>query len=247
MKNLIIAISIFNILLLGNACKRVTTPEAAKEREEWISTFSDSIDIYSKEKDLATDSAKELNLKTASLITEFEHVIRPREVSGYFVPKGWENKLPMTSTGLIARINEDEGLELIASLSGGSFTSIEVVSEGKSVSSEKVDHDQALNFKGSKINTVCFSGVKADSLAQFIANNLENTVTVNFFEGKKTGSLKLDEPTKREISLTWQLYSLKSKAKEFEKNIAYYSRKIDIYRRMLESLEKNDKSKTTTK
>lgn len=232
MKKLICLIGVFP-LLVSLSCGRIKKTDAEIERENWIAGFTDSVDYYKKESGLIEEKLEKLNSVISSEIGDFEMVRNPREVSGYYILKGWSGKIPFTTTGVYARINENEKLELIATLAGATFNCIEVGTSHDGVKSEIVPHDQAFNFRHQRFNTVYFSGGKADSIAEYIADHKNEIITLKFIEKNKINNLKIPENEKQMISKTWKLYSSQAEAKRLQKELWIYSRKIDTFRRMM--------------
>ena len=228
---------LFGVLTGGVSCKKLKKPAAIEEREQWIASFADSIASYNKEIENATDSVKIINQKIEDILHGFSHVVKEREVTGYYIASGWKDRLPLTSTGLVARLNENEKLELIATLKGGVFNRIEASDGSGEVSTKVIPHDQALNYRATGFNTVCFSGGDADTVAQFISDNKGKKITVNYIDGKKTGSFVLSDAEKEMIYSTWQLCYLKNMARQLEKSISFNARRIDICRRMMDREE----------
>ena len=217
------------------SCKRLKKSDAEIEREEWINSFTDSIEYYKTEISNLEIRLGDENAVIAGLINDFEYVSNPRQVTGYYILKGWQNKLPMKKTGIYARINDNEELELIATLSGGNFNQILVSNGREEVESGVVPYDQALNYRHNNLNTVCFYGTAADSVAEFIGVNEPDKITVSYIEGNKKKQAVLGDEEKNMIARTWELYSYNKEGRELQKNIWIYSKKIDAYRRMMES------------
>lgn len=220
----------FLIMIIGiSSCKKIKTPDAIAEREKWVSSFSDSVEYYKDMSDRISLNLDEINSEIETLLSNFEMVRNPREVSGYYIMKGWNSKLPLINTGIYARINENEKLELIATLGGATFNQIGV----NGIQSDVVRHDQAFNYRHERFNTVYFSGSKADSVAQYIAENYQKPLTLYYLEGsvKKSFSLPADE--KNMIEKTWRLYSLKKQALSLQKELWLCSRKIETLRRFM--------------
>lgn len=217
------------------ACHKVKKPEAQIEREQWIAGFADSIAFYRNE---ITKIESELNESNASVLRQldnFEFIKNPKEVSGYYLLKNWKDKIPLTSTGIYARINENEKLELIATLSGNTFNKIGV----DGFVSEVVPHDQAFNFRHQRFNTVYFSGGKADTIASYIAEKHDDKVTLNFYEGNKTNKFLIPDNEKEMIAQTWKLYNSQMYTRQLQKNLWIYSRKIDTFRRIMDESTEN--------
>lgn len=232
----ITAIPLFCIL--SQSCQ-VKTPKAAEQREAWIASLQDSINLYEKQTDEVRISLEEARRHTAELAEGFEYVKRPREVEGYFIRSGWSGRYPLTSTGLIARITEDMRFELIAALNGAHFNEIAVTAAGRTVSSGVVPHDQALNYRAGSLNTVCFFGEKADSVGSFIffAANASVPSRLNFLEGKPTRSMAIPADVSAMIAATWRFYEARIAMRDLEKELPRLAGKIAACRRLLDARE----------
>ena len=218
-------------LLSCIACSKIKTPDAKLERETWIESFSDSIKVYQEKRDLVESGIQELNAIISKLIDNFEQVKKPREVTGYYLLKGWQSKIPFTTTGIYARINENGKLELIATLSGATFNQLKIANT--SVASEIVPHDQAFNYRHERFNTVYFSGEQANEIARYIAENSGHKISLEFLEGKVKKNFILPDDEKTMISQTWKLYSNQIEANRLQREYSLYSRKIDTFRRFM--------------
>lgn len=239
MKKLLFAIAVASSLLSVSSCVGIRKPEAAEKHEQWVESLNDSIARYKAQADSASEQLNLLRSRIEEMLPNFDHISNAREVEGYYIYKGWSSRYPLTSTELVARISEGEGLELIAALSGGVFDRITVSSGGNSVSSAVVPHDQALNYRAGNINTVCFSGAQADSVAAFIAD-APGAVSVSFNGGAKNHGLNLSPAAKEMIAATWRLYAAQRESHRLEKTLPLLSRKVDLCRRML---HENDSTK----
>lgn len=226
---------LFLIFLLFSSCAKIKKTEAEKEREAWIQSFTDSIEYYENLKKQIVDKLNEDNKRLSDLFSDFDKINNPREVTGYYLLKGWNNKIPLTSTGIYARMNENEELELIATLTGGTFNHIGVGTGDKEVFSEIMPHDQAFNYRHPGYNTVYFSGGKADTIAQYIADHVNDKVVLQFIEGKNKRNFILPENEKNIISKTYNLISLQRQSKELQKELWISSKKVESFRRMTDS------------
>lgn len=223
-------------LLLLPSC-RVKTPEAVKERQNWLLSLNDSIAGYEKQKAEVENQLSEAREKVGAIVGNFDYVNNPRQVEGYYIFNGWKERYPLQKTGLVARVTEDERFELIATLTGAHFNEIGVTAAGETLSSEVVPHDQAFNYRAGNLNTVCFSGARADSVGEFIASHSNSDISVVYLEGKKTGALTLPYDEKKMIALTWELYSAQRRLHSLEKELPCLSGKIAACRRMLEEVD----------
>lgn len=222
------------------SCSRIKKTDAEIEREQWIAGFTDSIDYYKQRSSQIESSLEDLNRQLSLDLENFEMVRNPREVSGYYILKGWQKKIPMTTTGIYARLNENEKLELIATLGGSTFNKIAVGEGEEIVESETVPHDQAFNFRHERFNTVYFSGGKADTVAEYIADHHSDKLNLKFIEGNKKKNFVLPEDEKNMIYQTWNLYSCKKEVLYLQKELWICSRKIDTFRRLMDAQNMNE-------
>lgn len=229
------------LAILSGACTRLKTPEAVAERERWFESFHDSISYYQKRSQEIHSELSACNDRISSTLQNFEHINNPRHVTGYYILKGWNARIPFTSTAIYARINEDEKIEVIATLAGATFNKITVSSDGKSVFSGVVPYDQALNYRHATYNTVCFSDSTSDLVAKFIAENQNAKIDLTFFEGGKKSNFVIPADEKSMIARTWNLHDEQLRQKELQKDLWLTSRKIDACRRMLESVDSLNK------
>ena len=216
------------------SCKKIQTPQAEIERKEWIAGFTDSIEFYQQKKNEAETKLESLNSRISALLENFELVKNPREVSGYYLLKGWNKKIPFTSTGVYARLNENEKIEIIATLGGHTFNRIGVGTGSAVVFSEAVPHDQAFNYRHERYNTVYFSGGKADTVAQYIADNRGSKINIEFLEGSKKYPFILPADEKEMITKTWDLHAAQLEARQLQKELFISSKKIDTFRRIMD-------------
>ncbi len=231
-RSLIIPLALAALLLPG--CK-VKTPEAVKEREAWLESLNDSIAKYEKQREEVEAGLSAARERVGTMVAHFDYVNNPREVEGYYIFSGWKGRYPMKQTALVARVTEDIRFELIATLTGAHFNEIGVSAQGITVASEVVPHDQAFNYRAGNLNTVSFTGAKADSIGAFIAAHSNDAFTVSYLEGKRTGSLSLPSDEKQMIARTWELYAAQRDMHTLEKELPRLSGKIAACRRMLAS------------
>lgn len=201
---------------------------------EWNKSLQDSVDNLKSSIDSCTQNIDILHDQINVWLRDFARVDHSREVEGYTIMSGWEKKYPPQSTSLVARISENEALELIAVYQGAPFTSISVSASGESASTESVKQDQALNYRRGNLSTVLFTGSKADSVAMLISNNELNNVTVTFLNGKPVGSMNLPVANKKMISYTWQLYKSQQEVKRLEHTLPLLNEKIKLLRATIE-------------
>lgn len=231
-KYLIIPLALAAVILPG--CK-VKTPEAVKERDAWIASLDDSIAIYEKQREEVEAGLSAARERVGTMVSHFDYVNNPRQVEGFYIFSGWKNRYPMKQTALVARVTEDIRFELIATLTGAHFNEIGVSCDGITVASEVVPHDQAFNYRAGNLNTVSFTGAKADSIGAFIAQHCNGAITVSYLDGKRTGSLTLPSDEKQMIARTWELYAAQRDMHTLEKELPRLSGKIAACRRFLEA------------
>ena len=236
MKQLLITFLLLSALA-NTSCKKLKKPEAATERETWIASFNDSIQYYNVLLDDINKNLNDTNREIAIMMEQFEYVSNPRQVTGYYILKGWNSKLPFTQTAIYSRITDDEKLEIIATLSSGIFNKIMVESDNNELTSQTVPHDQALNYRHSNYNTVCFSGAASDSIADFISSHKNEKIKLFFLNGSNKKDFVIPDDEKSMISKTWELFSAQLEQKRLQKELWINSRKIDACRRMLEKAD----------
>lgn len=226
----------FFFFVLISACNKVKKTDAEIERDNWIAGFADSIEYYQQQKMLIESQLQKINESIREELQNFELINNPREVTGYYLLKGWKNKIPYKSTGIYARINQNENLELIATLAGGTFNKICI----GNFCSEIVPHDQAFNYRHEKYNTVYFTGGKADTIANYISDFANEKLTLEYVENAQQKNFIIPHDEKEMISKTWKLFSSQQKVHQLQKELWMDSRKIDAFRRMMDANKKTD-------
>ncbi len=225
-KSIIASVSIFCLLLAGGCVSRKEQPSKHKE---WLESLNDSIADMRMSIDSINYLISELNDSVAGMLGSFERVDNPRYVEGFTIFKGWSKKYPLTSTGLVARMKDDENLELIAALRGGTFTEIDVAAGGEHARSETMPYDKALNYRSGNLNTVAFSGGKADTIAMLIAGN-PNVEVIVTFSGKNSHKLTAGE--KEMIGATYRLVAANKESKRLQRILPVAQEKIRVMEQM---------------
>lgn len=208
--------------------------EGKKARAEWVASLDDSIKFCEWEIDSCKNNIQILHDKVGDMLKGFVAISNPREVEGYTIRNGWQNRYPLQSTGIIARITMDEGFELIAANTGKPFQQIEVRSGDKSCVSEIVPHDQGLNYRRGNLTTVLFSGEKADSIGMFISENSLNGVTLVFINNGPVSSMKIPHDNLNMIADTWMVYSTHKEVERLEREVPILHQKINVLRQTIE-------------
>lgn len=236
MRKILRGLTPFAVVLVLVSCtgcaKRVEKSDKAMEHERWIASLEDSVAALRQEASAAEMRLDEATAEVSSMLENFDYVSKPREVEGYTILKGWGSRYPLTSTGLVARITESEGLELVAALSGSTFSRIAVSAGGERAESAVVPHDQALNYRTAGMTTVAFSGPEADSVAALIAGNSGDRIELSFLENGVTGKISLPEANIRMIAETWRLYSLRREVEQLERKLPLINARVSTLRRL---------------
>lgn len=228
-----ITIAILPALLLASCAGGNADKDKAKN--DYRQALADSVTAAQRNVDSCENRLKVMTDNVNQWMRDFTVVNNSREVEGYYIFNGWQNRYPLQSTGMVARISNGERLELIAALKGATFNAVMVESGEKSATTAVVPHDQALNYRREGLNTVMFAGAEADSVAQIIADNELNVVKVIFLEnGKPKGSWQIPEDYKKMISATWMLYSSRQQQMRLEAEMKKEFKKIEILRTHLD-------------
>lgn len=214
------------LMLVGaGGCKKVVKSDAATAHEAWVESLNDSVAATRAQIETGLAEIDSLHQEVGRLLESFDRVDDPRQVEPYTIASGWKEKYPLTSTGVIARLTEGEQLELIAVLKGGTFEHLTVSSPDMGErQTDVVPYDQALNYRAGGLNTVAFTGARADSVAQLIAEAAPGTVTVGY--GKSFANLAADQQAM--IARTWKLYDAHRRAQQLERSLPILNEKIKI-------------------
>ncbi|MBD5209109.1 MAG: hypothetical protein HDS80_04085 [Bacteroidales bacterium] len=223
-------IPLIALLLIFGACHRSESKQRNEEaRNRLDMEMADSLASFEKRLDSLQTVIPQLMTEADELLKQFDRVDNPREVEGYYILRSARNSYPLTTTGMTARLTNNETLELIAALQGGFFDRIVVSDGNNSVESDIVPHDQALNYRIGNFTTVAFTGSKADSVAALIAS-APGKVSVSFLNPGKTGNTTLSDIQKNIIADTYRLYEKRREINAAEKEIPILARKCQILR-----------------
>lgn len=227
------------------ACQRKNEAKerVQAERDKWEASLPDSLKAIERQTDSIRDELQVLNNRFDAMIHTFSYVDNPREVEGYYIAGAWAPNYPLKSTGLVARLTKSEKLELIAALSGGAhFDRLRVVAGNQTAETSTVPHDQALNYRMTGLNTVCFSDSAANSCAKLIADNAGNDIDIIYLEGdKQTGKLKYPKQSQSVMESTWNLYETRSTITRDERMIPMLAKKGAIINAKLEKIKSKKK------
>lgn len=234
LKKLLPASVIALTVLGGFSCSRVKKPAAQIEREKWIESFNDSVKIYKERSESASKEIGQLHDEATEQLKNFEFVNGSKEGTGFYIYKGWRGRMPLQSSGLTARISEKEQLEIMATFTGGIFTQM-VVSDGSSkYTTHIITYDKAVANRVGDRCSVGYFGASADSIAMIVADISTNPISISYLNGKTIGTITLPADQKNMILETYRLYQTLSAVHKMEKDISVYSKKIDIFRKMME-------------
>lgn len=216
--------------------RRDAAERSERMRGEWKETLNDSISSMERKVKLTQDSITMLYKEISDLLQGFTYIDNPRYVEGYTIRNGWQNRYPLTSTGMLARMTKGEGFELIAALSPGTFTYITATRGGRSASTKEVSHDQGLNYRSGSLTTVAFTDGDGDEVGRLIAEET-GPVTITFHGGAKSSSVTLRDDAADMIAQTWRLVENHRNVKRMERALPLYAHKIDACRRAILKLE----------
>lgn len=219
------------IIVLFAACggSEKDKSAASDKREAWMNSLQDSLEVTRSELQSAMDRSMQEDSIAIQLAKEFRQVSNPKHVESYLIVSGFEKYAVESQTGLIARITENRRLELIATLKGGTFTHIQITAGAQTVSSDEVPFDQALNYRLGNVNIVAFSGAKADSIAQFIADHRDAKIQVSYMGKSKSGALTLSDKQKEMITKTWKYIDAVNRSEEYSMQALLLKEKIKIF------------------
>ncbi|MDE7421754.1 MAG: hypothetical protein K2N35_16310, partial [Muribaculaceae bacterium] len=230
------------LVLASAACKRKNEAKERiqAEREKWEASLPDSLKAVERQTDSIKAELQALNNSFEAMVHTFEYVDNPREVEGYYIAGAWKGIYPLKKTGLVARITKNEKLELIAALAGGAhFDRLRVESNGQTAETSVVRHDQALNYRMTGLNIVCFSDSAATSCARLIAENNGSDIKIVYLEGdRQTGTLSYPKQDQSTMMATWNLYEVASRISRDERMIPILAKKGAIISQKIESLKK---------
>lgn len=217
-------------LVLLTGCGGANTDKSAKAKQDYIESLEDSIRNIQTTIDSCNSQISILREDIESRLPDFVTVANPREVGSYTIMSSWRDKYPLTSTGLIARLDANNRFELVAALSGKPFNRITIQAPDESVSTDVVQADQALNYQTGSLTTVLFTGEVADLVGQLIADNELNPLTVIFDNGSPVSSWKLPAGNSKMISYTYALSKDMKELKRLENQVPMLNEKIKIIR-----------------
>lgn len=236
-------LSIPVMLAASIGCKRRNEAKerVQAEREKWEASLPDSLKAVERQTDSIKAELQALNNSFEAMVHTFEYVDNPREVEGYYIAGAWKGNYPLKSTGLVARLTKNEKLELIAALAGGAhFDRLRVEANGQTAETSVVPHDQALNYRMTGLNTVCFSDSAATSCAKLIAENNGSDIKIVYLEGdRQTGVLSYPKQAQSVMMSTWNLYEVTSRISRDERMIPMLAKKGAIINQKIESLKKD--------
>lgn len=210
--------------------------DGKQARQDYERSLGDSVTVLQSRIDSCSNAIATLRDNQGVWLRDFETVSNPREAAPYLIYRGFRNRYPPTGTGLIARLAENGQFELVASISGTRFTSIAVTSGSATATSEIIPADQALNYMAGNLNTVLFTGPKADSIGHLIADNELNPLTVSFINGRAVGSWKIPDSYAKMITASYELYHTQTEINRLERRIPMLNQKLSIIRNHMQAV-----------
>lgn len=216
------------LIALGSCVQRRDNAEQA--RADYDRSLSDSIAIIEQEIDSCNSQIGTLRDQINGWMRDFTTVSNPREAGSYMIRSSWRDRYPLTSTGLVARINDNNQFELVAALSARAFDRITVESQSVSASTDVVPNDQALNYRTPSLTTVMFTGAAADSVGNLIADNQLNPITVIYRGSTPVRSWMLPTDNAQMIAYTYLLYKSTRELNRIERRVPMLHEKINLLR-----------------
>lgn len=198
--------------------------KAYKDHKAWRVSLTDSVDSLRNLYDQNIDKIDELHSEFELAAIQFDVVSDPILVEKYRVLKGWKGYDPYAGTGVVARLLEDNTIELVVSCASGKFSSVTFESGAESVSSENVPEGNALNTTMGGVCRVAFNN--ASSLAEFVYTHKEDNVLLRFSNGK---SISLSPKQKAMIAATWHLLYTHRMLNELEARQVVVYNKLNLF------------------
>lgn len=215
-------------LTLWSCGNKQADHKTADKRAAWIESLRDSVNMLRNQQKAMSDELDSLNSVIDNTLKSFDRIDNPRHVEGFTIYKGWTQRYPLKSTGVVARMPKNGTFELIAALSGGNFQKLRVVApDGRSAETATVAHDQALNYRAAGLNTVAFTGPEAEAAGAFIAEN--PGAKIEFLNPGRSGSHTVSAAEREMIAATLRLTSAIRRTLIIEKTMPILQEKIKIY------------------
>lgn len=225
----ILPLLLVSLCLGGTGCKKYTGEKAAAQRQEWLASLRDSISTISAQRQADSVRLDELRTRLTDEIGRFTQVANAREVEPYYILSAFKSKYPLSSTGIAARMMNNEQIELIAALSGSRFNAIRVSSGNATATSLTVPADQALNYTSGGLTTVAFTGPQADSISEVVGSHRADPVRLDYLQnGSVAKSITLSADQKEWIAGTWDVCGAHEEARHLEKQLLVSGRKLEI-------------------
>lgn len=216
------------LLAMFGGCVSKNNNDAA--RQDYDRSLSDSIAAIQQEIDSCDSRIGSLRDRVGEWLGDFSTVSNPREAGSYIILSSFRSRYPLSSTGLVARLNDSGQFELIAALSGSAFNQISVQGPSVSATSAVVPQDQALNYHTSTLTTVSFTGAAADSIGQLVSDNQLNPLTVVYMQSGPVKGWRIPEANAKMIAYTYQLYSSQKELNRLERRVPMLHEKINLLR-----------------
>lgn len=235
--------------LFSGACSRSDkdadslTP-AARQHAQWRASLADSVTKYEQ---LQADIQAQLDSllpRTASLADEFDAITDPVLVEKYRVPRGWKNYDTTSGTGILARVLEDNSVEIIATCAAGPFQAVTLSSGTASFTSKSIPVDGEINQNINGTGRLAINGHEATAIARMAASS-ENTLTLSYISasGKPLAKITLSQKQKQMLSDVARLHSSQQLMDSLNRAYTIAFNKMQLY---LSETEKDAKPSGTT-
>lgn len=222
-----------------------TVTEAAKAHAQWRSTLNDSVAKYDALQASLLQQTDSLSVDLARLADSFDAVTDPRLVEKYRVARGWKNYDSTSGTGVLARLLEDNSVEIVATASGCSFDAIRFESAGLSAETKPVPADGELNQTIGKTGRVAFNGDDALRLARFVRDNAAGVVMIRYIgAGRVVDKRELTTGQKEMIALTAELHDTQQAVDSLNRE---YTKAFNKYQLYKQEVEQDRAAKTSGK
>lgn len=204
--------------------------QASRDHAAWRASLTDSIDSLSALSESLQTQLMQSRTVLDSLAAEFDVVNNPTLVEKYRVAKGWKNYDSTSSTGIVARLLEDNTIELVATLAGGNFNQLSFSANGNSVTTDAVAPDGANNNTIGNVCRVAFCGNKAADVAEFVAHNISSEIKMSYMRsGRSVNTVTLSAAQKKMIAATYNLNDALAATRNIERQLPVIFKKLELF------------------
>ncbi len=185
-----------------------------------------------------------------SLSSQFKYVKTKDMVEGYYVAASVPDNNLTQRSGIEARIDDYGNVYLISCLYGKSVghTYLRAKANGDEAETKQVAFDNAKNYRfkdgGKPVEMVTFNKEACDTICQFIANNVQSPITIEFV-GKGKYAMPLSAQSKQAIANAYRYSIQKATLKKAEDLKIFYAQKLRITRKQSRQTATNLKGDDT--